>query len=211
VPFADPEAERAYQKAYRERTREHKGAMQRAYHATHREQRREWYERTRDERIAKARIYRAAHREEMAARNKAWREANREHLTAYQKARRKPDRRRDPRHGLTAQGVDALYEMQHEACAICDAPIARYGKAGAHVDHDHASGEPRGLLCRNCNVALPAIEEHGGSWVLRALAYLADPPTQRLPEPGRVAAVGADATDRTVVPFRVANRRKEAS
>ena len=39
------------------------------------------------------------------------------------------------------------------------------------VDHDHNTGEVRGLLCNRCNVLLPAIEDE--PWRRRAFDYLA--------------------------------------
>ena len=42
---------------------------------------------------------------------------------------------------------DAMYEKQGGVCKIC-----RKNFASLHVDHDHETGKPRGLLCHNCNV-----------------------------------------------------------
>ncbi len=41
-----------------------------------------------------------------------------------------------------------MSEAQNGLCAMC-----RDGPA-AHVDHDHVSGQVRGLLCFNCNAGL---------------------------------------------------------
>ena len=55
-------------------------------------------------------------------------------------------------------------------CAICHNPMRK-----PNCDHDHASGEIRGLLCPRCNRALGRF---GDSIVLirAALAYLLTPP-----------------------------------
>jgi hypothetical protein len=54
-----------------------------------------------------------------------------------------------------------------EACGIC-------GSVGVtrklHRDHDHATGEPRGLLCFRCNAALP--NRVDADWLRRAADYL---------------------------------------
>ena len=67
--------------------------------------------------------------------------------------------------------TDALYlemlERQGGHCALCPAtPKTRR----LHVDHDHKTGEVRGLLCHRCNRALPSwitVE-----WVEHVFGYL---------------------------------------
>lgn len=50
------------------------------------------------------------------------------------------------------QDYVAMFEAQGGVCAVCKEPC-RSGRALA-VDHDHASGRVRGLLCAGCNGAL---------------------------------------------------------
>ena len=53
-------------------------------------------------------------------------------------------------YNLSLDDFNDLLESQNHRCAIC-------GKAFVHtpfVDHDHATGQVRGLLCRHCNVIL---------------------------------------------------------
>jgi len=74
--------------------------------------------------------------------------------------RRKPTRARQL--GVTDEAYEALLEAQGGGCAICGAkPKTRR----LHVDHDHATGKVRGLLCHRCNRALP-------TWV--TIAWLHD-------------------------------------
>jgi hypothetical protein len=49
---------------------------------------------------------------------------------------------------LTEQEVDAMREAQGGVCAICRTAPAM------HVDHDHGTGQVRGMLCFSCNAAL---------------------------------------------------------
>jgi hypothetical protein len=51
------------------------------------------------------------------------------------------------RYGITGADFEAMVQAQGGTCAVCD------GKP-EHVDHDHATGEVRGVLCFNCNQAL---------------------------------------------------------
>ena len=59
-----------------------------------------------------------------------------------------------------------------ECCGICGKPP---GVRRHHRDHDHGSGEPRGLLCPPCNRALVA-HRYGlkvtAEWLAAAAAYL---------------------------------------
>lgn len=52
-------------------------------------------------------------------------------------------------YGLTLEQWDALVLKQEGRCALC---LAEHGDL--HVDHDHATGEVRELLCTNCNNGL---------------------------------------------------------
>ena len=55
------------------------------------------------------------------------------------------------KYGLTLEAFDQLVADQRGACAICQQP--QEGKP-MHVDHCHATGVVRGLLCSPCNTAL---------------------------------------------------------
>lgn len=56
------------------------------------------------------------------------------------------------RYGITKAEYDLLCASQEFCCAICGEQII-YPKR-LNVDHDHKTGEVRGLLCGNCNRAL---------------------------------------------------------
>lgn len=70
------------------------------------------------------------------------------------------------RYGLTPDAYDELFASQDGKCAICQDVPAR-----PCVDHDHDTGQTRGILCHYCNIRLPAIEN--ANYRLPALAYLA--------------------------------------
>lgn len=79
-------------------------------------------------------------------------------------------------YGLKAGEYQTLYEAQNSACYICCRATGKTKKLA--VDHDHATGYVRGLLCGPCNKILghfrddPEVAE-------RVFWYLRNPPAQR--------------------------------
>ena len=62
---------------------------------------------------------------------------------------------------------EPMHAKQGGVCAICRKP-PKYGRL--HVDHDHAAGGVRELLCHGCNHGLGYIEDM--AWMERAASYL---------------------------------------
>ena len=56
------------------------------------------------------------------------------------------------KYGMTPEDYNAMLLAQGGGCAICAAPEP--DGQSLHVDHDHATGAVRGLLCFNCNAGL---------------------------------------------------------
>lgn len=69
-----------------------------------------------------------------------------------------PVRQRDlllrSKYGITLAEYDWLVEQQEGRCAICLVDAPGRGSDIWHVDHDHDTGEVRGLLCNRCNPGL---------------------------------------------------------
>lgn len=66
------------------------------------------------------------------------------------------------RYGLTSDGYEALLDSQGGLCALCRTDCPNNGKGDRYfdVDHDHGTGKVRGLLCRQCNLAVGVIERN---------------------------------------------------
>ncbi len=61
------------------------------------------------------------------------------------------ERRRTIRaYDLTREEFEVLRAALDDRCAICRVTFT----ATPHIDHDHATGRVRGLLCRRCNTGL---------------------------------------------------------
>jgi hypothetical protein len=66
-------------------------------------------------------------------------------------------------YGLTLEDYQKMLDKQENRCAICDreeSSISRYGTPKRlTVDHNHATGQIRGLLCDNCNRGIGHLQE----------------------------------------------------
>ncbi len=72
------------------------------------------------------------------------------------------------RYGLTPEQVA---DMETRGCAVCGTTEWMGRHSRPHIDHDHQTGQVRGLLCHNCNLALGHLHDDP-ELVERALAYL---------------------------------------
>lgn len=107
------------------------------------------------------------------ARVKQWQQENADRLNAYRREyNATPERKRKGRdayyqrtYGISADEFDLLLEKQGGVCAICAGPDPK------HLDHDHATGEIRGILCVNCYHGLGKFFDDV-DLLERAVAYL---------------------------------------
>lgn len=71
------------------------------------------------------------------------------------------------KYGLTQAEWEVMFEAQGRCCASCRATNSG-SKQGWVTDHDHKTGDTRGILCHPCNVTLGHAKDNP-AW-LRALA-----------------------------------------
>jgi hypothetical protein len=72
--------------------------------------------------------------------------------------------------GITVSDYETMLQRQKGLCAICG-NRCKFGRLG--IDHNHATGAVRSLLCRSCNLGLGYFKEN----VIRleqAIQYLKD-------------------------------------
>ena len=67
-------------------------------------------------------------------------------------------RKMQQRYGITPAQYDAILQVQNGTCAICYRVETR-GRGVLHIDHCHATGAVRGLLCFDCNTMLGKVKD----------------------------------------------------
>lgn len=75
------------------------------------------------------------------------------------------------KYNITSVEYKQLLEKQNGVCAICLNPERQQNRAFLAVDHCHATGKVRGLLCSNCNRAIGLLDDSLVN-IENALAYL---------------------------------------
>lgn len=73
------------------------------------------------------------------------------------------------KYGLTETAFDMMFLLQNCKCAICDKLFIN--RSSAYIDHDHASGNVRGLLCAQCNYGLGQFGDNP-KLMIRATTYI---------------------------------------
>jgi hypothetical protein len=77
--------------------------------------------------------------------------------------RRRPKRRvaahartlRDDSYAVYVQVARDAHGVTDESCCVCGRP--RHESMRHHRDHDHVTGQPRGIVCFQCNQLMPRL------------------------------------------------------
>ena len=69
------------------------------------------------------------------------------------------------RYGLSPDDVEKMIQAQDGACGICKKEMQK-----PHIDHCHATGKVRGMLCHRCNTRLGGLDDQ--QWRDAAMRYL---------------------------------------
>lgn len=95
----------------------------------------------------------AKNKEKMNEASLAWQQANPEKKKAMQR------KVRLKKFGITIEEYDRMFIQQKGCCASCETHQDQCERTLA-VDHCHATGKVRGLLCFNCNAALGLLKDN---------------------------------------------------
>ena len=94
----------------------------------------------------------------------AWINEKKEHKRSQDRIRKL-----SKQYGITVEDYNRKLLAQNGVCRICHLPPKSNRRLV--VDHNHTSGQVRGLLCSNCNTAIGLLWENVTS-MKRAIAYL---------------------------------------
>lgn len=110
--------------------------------------------------------YRQRHPDRAAASLRKWVDKNRPTRRAINRQYRMRNRDRvylggiKRKFGLSSSEYQELYDMQRGRCALCQVEESKLGQRLC-LDHNHVTNEPRGLVCRGCNLCLGFHERRG--------------------------------------------------
>jgi len=105
------------------------------------------------------------------------RDANRDQLRIYQRTWRKKNaikcreanRKWRENHaaeikaksyGVSSENLVEIRKTQNDCCPGCGLSLSKLPQRRIHVDHDHATGKVRGILCNRCNAALGMVQDN---------------------------------------------------
>jgi len=80
----------------------------------------------------------------------AWKESRRDELR---------DNNYKNTYGISLDEYNEKLKLQNNRCEICKTHESEVFGGRLHVDHRHKDSAIRGLLCRNCNIALGFLKE----------------------------------------------------
>lgn len=75
------------------------------------------------------------------------------------------------KYNITLTDYEALLDKQGGLCAICRTDTRDSRERDMPVDHDHATGQVRGILCDRCNRTIGLFQDDP-EIIARAVTYL---------------------------------------
>lgn len=148
-----------------------RGANRRFYEAhqdREKERSRNYYHANKEARAEYQKKWRAKNRDKVNEQRRLWELNNPEKAQEYRS--RQTLKSRCKRRGISVEQYHAMLTAQGGVCKICKTSDTGT-RADWHIDHCHATGRVRGLLCHHCNTALGHVEDRVE--VLKAMiAYL---------------------------------------
>lgn len=103
----------------------------------------------------------------VCVKNRSWWENRSPEMKIRHRAKMKlwylahPQSRRLGQYGWTVEDYNRALNQQQGCCAICGRVLqsGNLSVAAAHIDHCHATGKVRGILCQSCNMAIGKFQD----------------------------------------------------
>ncbi|KAK1548910.1 hypothetical protein Q3G72_018810 [Acer saccharum] len=95
--------------------------------------------------MAKVKQYNVDNRERILAMNRAYHKKHNKRLRELQ---------RQINTGFSPDLFETTVKFQNGKCGICEKELSEMPSHHIHADHCHATGQPRGVLCHNCNTSI---------------------------------------------------------
>ena len=121
-------------------------------------------------RIAYRKTWTEKNRTKLAEQSRCWKAEHREQVNTrareryYERRDQELARQRLSKYGIDQITYDALVAAQNGCCLICGERTS----INLSVDHDHSTGQIRGLICNDCNIAIAKAKD--SPILLRAMA-----------------------------------------
>ena len=139
--------------------------------AAHKAQQKVWYLKNREISIERAKRWQEANPERFRELRNKWAKNNRPKVTPRQRALK---------YGLTRPELEQMTLQRNNRCDICGRHPSGT-RPTLHIDHNHLTGQVRGLLCNSCNLSVGWAEKffvHERKFLRQIFKYLKHPPTQ---------------------------------
>jgi len=158
------------QRRYREKNRELLNEKNRRYREENKEtvelSRKRWIDQNPEKAIEshrnRQRRYKERNLEKVRVSQKLWYDANKERYRENKLKRL---------YNLNLNDYEKMLQEQKSCCAICSAKVEEERDKVLVVDHNHLTGNVRGLLCHKCNTGLGLFRDNE-AYLLKAVEYL---------------------------------------
>lgn len=166
------------------KTKEEKAEYNKAYYLKNKDKLQDRNKVYYDTHAGERKVHRAENREEILEREKQsrvrrkdkiqkYRDDHKEEMHAYYLANREKWQQANlsRKYGISYDDYRHLLDLQQGKCAICGTENPGTRQKYFCVDHDHSTGEIRGLLCRGCNLGIGHLQD-SVEVINRAALYL---------------------------------------